>query len=315
MPLQTYGSETSPSSASQTGPRFVRKTTAFDADGVTLRGWLYEPSGLDKHPAIVMTGGYGTTKEMFTDDYAAKFANAGFTVLLYDGRNFGGSDGTPRHEIAPWRQVEDFRHAVTHASGLPTVDPHRIGVWGSSYSGGHVIVVGATDRRVKCVVAQVPTISGTRTARRRVTGPAENALLAQFAEDRLKRETGGAPTTVPLMGDDGIYKGKDAVAWYTAGYRRSPGEIPEVTLRSVELARGYNPGDFIAFVSPTPLLMQIAERDYVTPTDLSLEAYRNALEPKSLQILKGSGHFDAYVKDFDRTSAAALQWFETHLKC
>ncbi len=222
-------------------------------------------------------------------------------------------DPRPRHEINPWQQVEDFRHAITYASSLPTVDPHRIGIWGSSYSGGHVIVVGATDRRVKCVVAQVPTISGTRTARRRVAGAAEDALLAKFAEDRLMREKGEAPTVLPLMGRNGIYKGNDAVKWYTAGYKWIPGEVPEVTLRSVEYARGYNPGDYIEFVSPTPPLMQVAERDYVTPTDLSLEAYRNALEPKSLQIIKGAGHFDAYVKSFDSTSSAALQWFKKHL--
>lgn len=300
---------------------FQRQDVEFDAGGVTLRGWLYRPNGgvakERRVPAIVMSGGYGTTKEMFVDCYAEKFAASGFVVLLYDHRGFGSSDGTPRHEINPWQQVEDFRNAITYVSGLSFVDAKRIGVWGSSYSGGHAIVVAATDRRVKTVVAQVPTVSGSKSSVRRVYGEAENALLDRFSEDRLKRAAGGAPVMLPLMGDSNsgaIYRSQDAVDWYSAAYRRAPAEKPEISLRSVEYSRSYNPGDFIERVSPTPLLMLVAERDYVTPTDLSLEAFRNALEPKSLQIIQGSGHFDAYVQHFDVTSSAALKWFDKNLK-
>lgn len=297
-----------------------RQDVEFNADGTTLRGWLYRPiknsTAEHRYPAIVMTGGYGTTKEMFTDLYAAKFAAAGFVVVLYDGRGFGASDGTPRHEANPWQQIEDFRHAITYASSLNFVDTARIGIWGSSYSGGHAIVVAATDRRVKCVTVQVPTINGTKAALRRVYGEAENALLDRFGQDRLQRSAGTAPVMLPIMGDansGAVYRSKDAVDWYTAAYKRAPAEKPEITLRSVEFARSYNPGDYIERISPTPFLMQVAEKDYVTPTDLSLEAYRNALEPKSLQIISGAGHFDPYIRYFDSTSGAALAWFVKHL--
>ena len=77
---------------------------------------------------------------------------------MFDNRNFGASDGQPRQEIDPWQQVRDYRDAITFAETLDATDPDRIGIWGSSYSGGHVLVVGAIDRRVKCVVAQVPRI-------------------------------------------------------------------------------------------------------------------------------------------------------------
>lgn len=300
--------------------QFLRNDIEFDADGVKLRGWLYQPVNhgerLAKHPAIVMTGGYGTTKEMYTDLFAEKFAAAGFLVVLYDPRGFGSSGGTPRREINPWQQVEDFRHAITYVSSLSLVDTNRIGIWGSSYSGGHAIVVAATDRRVKCVAVQVPTINGTKAALRRVYGDAENALLARLAEDRQRRAKGEAPAVVRIMGnaDSGaIYRTKDAVDWYTTAYNQAPGQIPEVTLRSIEFARAYNPGNYIEQVSPTPLMIVIAERDYVTPTDLSLDAYRNALEPKSLMIIPGAGHFDPYVKDFDTASTAELKWFSKYL--
>uniref|UniRef100_UPI00293D743F alpha/beta hydrolase n=1 Tax=Janthinobacterium sp. TaxID=1871054 RepID=UPI00293D743F len=170
---------------------FTRRDIAFDADGITLRGWLYRPAGgadaPAPAPAIVMSGGYGTSKEMFVDRYAEKFAARGYLVVLYDQRGFGASDGRPRAEIDPWRQVEDIRHALTYACGLAGVDAQRVGLWGSSYSGGHAIVAAAGDRRVRCVAAQVPTIGGGETARRRVGGAAERELLARFAADRQGR--------------------------------------------------------------------------------------------------------------------------------
>jgi uncharacterized protein len=58
-------------------------------------------------------------------------------VVAYDHRNFGDSDGEPRQELDPWVQVRDYRHAISFAQTLDGVDPDRVGVWGSSYAGGH----------------------------------------------------------------------------------------------------------------------------------------------------------------------------------
>ena len=146
----------------------MRKDIAFRTqDGVTLRGWHYLPDGLSgKAPVVVMAHGFSAVKEMYLDRFAEVFANAGLGALVFDNRNFGASDGEPRQEIDPWMQVRDYRDAITFAETLSETDTANIGVWGSSYSGGHVLVVGATDRRVQCVVAQVPLISGHRNSRR-----------------------------------------------------------------------------------------------------------------------------------------------------
>jgi cephalosporin-C deacetylase-like acetyl esterase len=156
----------------------MRRDIEFDAEGCALRGWLYSPdSGAGPHPAIVMAHGYSAVKEMYLDKFAEVFADAGLAALVFDNRSFGASDGQPRQEIDPWQQVRDYRHAITFARTLKDVDRDRIGVWGSSYSGGHVLVVGAIDRRVKCVVSQVPPPGpgrpdrgGPRAVRRRSRG-------------------------------------------------------------------------------------------------------------------------------------------------
>src|SRR5438067_9427501 len=147
----------------------ARRDIEFDAEGVTLRGWFYPAEGAGSPgPAVVMAHGFSAVKEMYLDRFAEAFAAAGLNALVYDNRNLGASDGEPRQEIDPWAQVRDYRHAITYASTLPEVDADRIGIWGSSYSGGHVLVVGAIDRRVKCVVSQVPLVSGYRNILRLV---------------------------------------------------------------------------------------------------------------------------------------------------
>jgi dienelactone hydrolase len=108
---------------------------------------------------------------VFLDAFAKVFCEAGFCALVYDNRNLGASDGEPRQEIDPQAQIADYRHAITFARSLDEVDGDRIGIWGSSYSGAHVLVVGAIDRRVKCVVAQVPLISGRERAPADPLGP------------------------------------------------------------------------------------------------------------------------------------------------
>ena len=126
----------------------ARRDIAFDADGVTLRGWFYSAEGSSgPGPAVVMAHGFSAVKEMYLDSFAEVFAAAGLNVLVFDNRCFGASDGEPRQEIDPWAQVRDYRNAITYLNTMPEVDPGRIGIWGSSYSGGHVLVVGAIDRR------------------------------------------------------------------------------------------------------------------------------------------------------------------------
>src|SRR3954452_21749377 len=93
-------------------------------------------------------------------------ARAGFAALLFDCRNFGSSDGARRQHIDPVWQVEDYKNAISHLETLEEIDAGRIGAWGLSYSGGHVLIVGATDPRVKCVSSQIPVVDGYRNMRR-----------------------------------------------------------------------------------------------------------------------------------------------------
>ena len=197
----------------------MRQDIEFDAEGTTLRGWLYVPDGATgPAPTIVMCHGYSAVKELFLDAFAEVFCEAGFCALVYDNRNLGASDGEPRQEIDPWAQVRDYRHAITFARTLDEVDGDRIGVWGSSYSGAHVLVVGAIDRRVKCVVAQVPLISGHENARRLVRADLIAPTQAMFDADREARYRGEAPVMIPVVAPEGepcALPTADSYEWFT----------------------------------------------------------------------------------------------------
>jgi fermentation-respiration switch protein FrsA (DUF1100 family) len=296
----------------------ARRDVEFDAEGVTLRGWFYPAEGAaGPAPTIVLSHGFSAVKEMYLDRYAELFSANGLNALVYDNRNFGDSDGTPRQEIDPWAQVRDFRHAITYATTLSETDATRIGVWGSSYSGGHVLVVAAIDRRVKAVVSQVPMVSGYDNVRALVRSDFLGGFRQQFDEDRLARFRGDPPAMVPVVAEDPLAPSAlptpDSWQWFTeTGKTRAPNWSNEVTLRTVEMLAEYNPVDYIWQISPTPLLLLPAQNDVLTPTHLAIAAFEKAREPKRLEILPG-GHFDAYVEGFEASSNPALAWFVQHL--
>jgi uncharacterized protein len=293
----------------------TRRDVEFDADGTTLRGWFYPAPSSAPASVVVMAHGFSLVKEAYLDRYAEQFVAAGLAVLVYDHRNFGASDGTPRQEIDPWRQIEDYRHAITYASTLPEVDPDRIGVWGTSYSGGHAIVVAASDLRVKAVVCQVPAVNGVQTGWRRIPMAQLAAAGKQFAAERIARMQTGEVATRPVIGDAAdrpVYAADDAFDYFTMVEKFAPSWRNEVTVRTGEWSRVYNASDYIEMVSPRPLLMIVADDDTLSGTDLQLSAFNRALEPKQLRIIPG-GHFDPYVEQFEATSSAAAEFFVTNL--
>jgi uncharacterized protein len=297
----------------------MRQDIEFQAEGPVLRGWLYTPdTGGRPYPTVVMAHGFSAVKEMYLDRFAEAFAEVGLAAVVFDNRNFGASDGSPRYEIDPWAQVRDYRDAITYARTRPEVDRDHIGVWGSSYSGGHVLILGAIDRRVKCIVAQVPLVSGYRNIQRLVRSDLLAGLRAALDQDREARFAGQAPGMLPVVSEDpngpAALPTPDSYQWFTeTGRIRAPAWRNEVTLRTVELLMDYEPGAYIERIAPTPLLMVVAAQDHLTPADMALAAYARALEPKRLELLPGH-HFDAYTgPGFEQASRAAREWFVQHL--
>ena len=303
---------------------FTRRDVEFPADdGTVLRGWLYQPvQETDRqqlYPAIVMAHGYGAVKELYLDSYAEFFARSNFVVLLYDHQNFGESSGEPRQEIDPNKQVQGYSSAITYLQSLTTlVDAERLGVWGTSYSGGHVLVVSAKDKRVKCVVSQMPSISGTKNLKRRnKTDEEYQKLIKAFQRDRKERAEGTTPRIIPIIRPEvqpdwwnffDVGHASEEDKWRYKNWKN------EQTLRSVEMYGEYNPEEYVESISPCPLLMIVADNDTVTFTEDEIELFeKKAGEPKKLLKFHGD-HFSAYKEQFQLTAKAANEWFTQYLQ-
>jgi fermentation-respiration switch protein FrsA (DUF1100 family) len=295
----------------------MRQDITFTSGDGQCSAWFHIPEGDGPFPAGVMAHGFTALKEMGLLGFAEAFSDAGFAVLTFDYRGFGASSGEIRHEIVPADQRDDYRNAISWMTAHPRVDPERIGIWGTSYSGGHVLHLGAYDRRVKAVVAQAPFVDGVSSLELLVGGAeALAATEAMLGQARSARYQTGEVAYLPVVAPEGevcALPTPDSYEWFTRLGAECPTWENRVSLTSMELTLEYSPTAHIEHVSPTPLLMIVARDDQVVPAHLATTAFERAGEPKELVVIDGA-HFDVYHGDgFTRASTAAVDWFRQHL--
>ena len=290
--------------------------------GVALRGWLYIPDAATAAGSgVVMAHGFSGVKEQALDRYAEVFCDAGLVALVYDHRNFGASDGEPRQLINPWAQARDYRHALGWLAERPEVDADRLAVWGTSYSGGQVAVLGALDERVKAVVSNVPF-----TGYPGVDYDTRDGCFEAIREAFLDESGNGPADAGEVMGPITLVTEEGSGDESMFG----EGEASELFIRtdengvsswqnfvSVQNAVGGNPpwdpGYAFAHLA-APLLMVIASRDTVAAADLALGAFERAPEPKLLHLVDCS-HFAAYDGEyFDSAARITRDFLVDHLE-
>jgi fermentation-respiration switch protein FrsA (DUF1100 family) len=86
----------------------------------------------------------------------------------------------------------------------------------------------------------------------------------------------------------------------------------KVTIRSLEYLLEFDVTGYMELISPTPMLMIVSNNDMSAPTDLAMEMYQRARDPKELHIIKAD-HYASYLEGFDGTSAAARDFFLKNL--
>lgn len=298
-------------------PATIITEVSFLSGNTLLRGWLYKPVQTDvqKLPVIIMAPGFSGIKECSYQKFAKNFARDGLAVLLFDYPNFGESEGSPRQEVDPWVQIQAYRDAISFAASQEVLDANRIGVWGGSYSGGHVLVVSALDSRVKCMVAMTPFISGGYYWQN-MPAVSKGFLTQQFNADRLSRINGGKPAAIPVVSnkpnDFCAIAGANAFAFVESFKANAPTYRNEVTLKSLEMQLAYEPGIYAPFIPAIPKLFIIAREDEMIPQEQIQAAFDKSVEPKALVFLDGH-HFSPYTDKLEEASMTASNWFKKHL--
>ncbi len=295
----------------------MRKDISFQSSGLTCRGWFYPGAGKGPRPAVVMSHGVAAVKEQHLASYAARFAAEGFAVLVFDYRYLGASDGEPRGRVIPHLQHEDIRAALTFVSQLPEVDAERIALWGTSYSGGHALFVGALDPRVKAVLVQVPGINIPHSLIALISRPTFDGLQTTLVEDHAIRSAGGQGGAIPVVAEPGkpaFLATADAHEWFTSSAKMAPNWLNSITLESIARAAEYVPDALIELIAPRPLLMQVAVKDSLIPVNLARQAFHRAGEPKTLELYD-CGHFDPYANEpwHSQFLAGQVRWLKEHL--
>lgn len=202
----------------------MREDISFKSHGVTCKGWFYRPRK-PPAPTIVMSHGFSAVKEQSLDRFATAFQAAGFAVLAFDYRFLGASRGTPRQRIIPSEQHDDLRAALSWICARDDVDKRRIGIWGTSYSGGHSLVMAALDSRIKAVVAQVAAVDLKASILELAGRDGLNDLLGLFAADHAARNAGESGDVLPVVGPPGgvgILTTPCAFEWFTVSAKSAP---------------------------------------------------------------------------------------------
>ena len=278
------------------------------SDGTRLSGDLWYPQGLkagDNLPAIIFCHGWGGTRSHLNQAYAAVFAKAGYVVLTFDYRGWEDSDSrlvireaipapdengmvtvraqAIRELVDPFDQTEDIIHCIDFISGEPGVDPERIGLWGTSFGGGHVVYVAAHDKRIKCIVSQVPSMDGSWAA----VWPDGNAYRRSI--QRARGEIDPVPQGVNRIGQ-----------------LRGTAYLSRIAK--------YRPVEF-ADQLKIPVLIIVAEHEELMKNkDHGEKVYhivKNIVAAK-YEIFAGT-HFEIYGKGRMQAIRMAIEWYDKYL--
>jgi pimeloyl-ACP methyl ester carboxylesterase len=243
-----------------------------------------------------MAHGFGAAPDGPLGRVARRFAAAGLAVFAFDYRGFGASDGEPRGIFSARAALEDWDAAIAYVRGRDDVDPSRVGLWGSSLSGGQVIAVAALDRTICAAVAQVPYSDGWAVAK--AAGLRHSLrILPHVLRDLLHAAVGVRPHMIDWLGPPG------ATAAMSARYHDLYAELshaPAVAEGNRLAARGvlemyrFRP-ILLARQIRCPLLVVATYEDLIAPPAMAIRAAQ-ALPYVEMAMFSGR-HFDMYVGD------------------
>jgi dienelactone hydrolase len=277
------------------------------SEGTRMSAEVFAPVGSEgkRLPTIIMSHGWGGTVQTLRHT-AVAFANAGYLVIAFDYRGWGESDSRlilagPKPEkkdgklvaevkevrevVEPIDQTTDIMNAINWAVGDKQCDPERIGLWGTSYSGGHVVYVAARDPRVKAFVSQV----GAMDSRWTIATPAAREQTFAQATARAQGKIGYPPPGSRFLNMNG------QPVW--------------------EKLMQYAPIEDIGRCKDCAKLFIIAGNEELYDNrDHAILAYERGAGVKKLVTIPDIKHYGIYNQARDRAEKEAIAWFDEHLK-
>jgi len=289
----------------------------FESCGTRCAAWLFLPEASTsgkRPPIVVMAHGFGGQREMRLPAFAERFAARGLAALVFDYRCFGDSDGEPRNLIDPRRHLADWHAAIEHAIALPQVDGKRLALWGTSFSGGHVLAVGSKVPGISAIVSQVPFVGFDP---RSVKMPLPQVARAVFAglRDLARAARGASPYYVPIAGrpeEFAFLNTPDTMEAFQALVPPDSSWQNRAPARILFQMNRYRPVRNAGQIA-APVLLIAAEEDSLIPIR-GVEAASQRIPNCEYVPLAGTGHFEPYTGEvFERVVEREAEFLSKHL--
>jgi pimeloyl-ACP methyl ester carboxylesterase len=296
------------------GDAFTKEKSDFKSRRKRCSGWLYRPEGISRPPVVVMAHGFGAEADFGLPAFAERFVQRGMAAFLFDYRTFGESEGEPRNLINPWCHVKDWKEALAHVRSLPGINADKLAVFGSSYSGGHVITLAAQDPNIKAVVAQVPFVDGLTSTVRTGIGHAAQGIVAG-TRDFIRAATFRKPYYVPIAGPPdrfAVLNTPESEQGYLSLIPEGSDWKNEAPARAMIELFFYRPLGKASKVM-CPALLIPGERDsLISPKAVAKAASK--MRNVCMELID-SGHFDVYSGAmFEKVVEIEGDFLERHLK-
>ena len=291
----------------------MREKMSFSSAGVECAAWHYPGSN---GGCVIMTGGFGVTKEPGTDRFAERFNAAGFSVLAFDYRRLGESGGEPRQVARIGDQVADWRAAIDFAATLPGVE--RVALWSFSLCGGYILQLAAEHPGITAAIAQSPNVDGptvTRNASRYQTPLTASRMIGRSILDTLGGLVGRPPKLVDLAGPPGTVALLNTPDAQLSNEVLNPGNrYPDwqqaIAARSVFPAVFYRPAKYAAQVR-CPLLFVVCNDDRSALAAPSVAAAAQA--PNAELVRLPGNHYAPFLEAHEDAVEAELAFLSRHL--
>ncbi|EPL0952462.1 alpha/beta hydrolase [Acinetobacter baumannii] len=274
---------------------------------------FYIPKTNNKSAVIIMAHGFAGLRQFKLIQYAQRFAQAGYAVILFDYRYWGGSTGKPREMISINSQLEDWKTMIQYASTCKFIDNRRIVLWGTSLSGGYALSLASELKNIQAIMVQIPYVDGAETAKLYPLQRYPQALKLS-SQDYMGSKMGLNPKRLPVVDQYKLCFMPTADSYY--GYLSivNPdyywsGEVPArvffnlMRYRPIQLVRQIN----------IPVLFIAAQHDSLIPIESSREAATN-IDPFVSYHEWDMKHFDIYHGSwFEKAVTTQLEFLHQHI--
>jgi hypothetical protein len=296
-----------------------RSDVKIIVDGEAVSGWFYKPIGADRNiPCVILSHGFGATKDMVLEEYALKYVKAGFAAITYDYRHYGESEGMPRQIYHGLKQIADLKGVVMYAKNRPEIDSKRIFLWGTSAGGSYGIIAASQDPDIAGVIAQCGAYDHKEDSKTGIERDGWGFYLKLFIHaqrDKGRSRFGlsrhmipayGKPATLAFIRGEEIYKGVSKLAKNSktfrneicAGFMLMP-QAPDVLEASKDVR--------------CPVLVQVCEKDEIVSPRSHIRLIENLGHWAAL-IKYPIGHFDIYCgEDFEQAVNDQIEFIKKNI--